>query len=466
VLSGLFFLLTVLMYLKACDAGGRRRGWLLAGSIGMYILALVSKASVMVLPFALVVLDIYPLRRLGGSVQGWIGARARAVWLEKIPFLVLGVAGGVVTYYAQNANMFITPLERYPVSARPAMVFFSLWFYLSKTAVPQALSPLYELPQHVSLLGVQFLIPAIVVTAITVAVIALRHRWPAGLAVWAYYAICLGPVIGIVHSGHQLTNDRYSYLAGMGFSLLVGAAAGAVVRASAARLLRPFLARAVAGLGVAWFLSFAYLSAHQVQIWRDTESLWRYALEADPECAICHGNLGVKLTHRGEIELARMEFDRVIALRPDNVKVHQHIGYTYAVRGDRARAIEHFKVYLKRYPNDVDALNNVGAALLNDKRAREALEPLQYAIKVKPGHVLSHVNLGYAYADLGDLPRAKSLFREAIALKFDTPEAWFGLVRINYDSGDVRGARTAWGILGQIDARLAGRFGPAFVQTW
>ena len=161
-----------------------------------------------------------------------------------------------------------------------------------------------------------------------------------------------------------------------------------------------------------------------------------------------------------------MEFDRVIALRPDNVKVHQHIGYTYAVRGDRARAIEHFKVYLKRYPNDVDALNNVGAALLNDKRAREALEPLQYAIKVKPGHVLSHVNLGYAYADLGDLPRAKSLFREAIALKFDTPEAWFGLVRINYDSGDVRGARTAWGILGQIDARLAGRFGPAFVQTW
>src|SRR4029077_15241286 len=72
VLSGLFYLLTVLLYLKAQDGGPRRR-WLLAGSVGAFALALVSKASVMVLPAALVVLDVYPLRRLGGSWQGWSG---------------------------------------------------------------------------------------------------------------------------------------------------------------------------------------------------------------------------------------------------------------------------------------------------------------------------------------------------------------------------------------------------------
>jgi len=142
VLSGLFYLLTVLLYLKAQDGGPRRR-WMLAGSVGMFALALVSKASVMVLPAALVVLDIYPLRRLGGSREGLIGRAARAVWLEKIPFAILGLGGAIVTYYAQKVNLFITPLERYPLSARPAMVFYSLWFYLGKTAVPQALSPLY-----------------------------------------------------------------------------------------------------------------------------------------------------------------------------------------------------------------------------------------------------------------------------------------------------------------------------------
>src|SRR5439155_8956336 len=384
VLSGLFYLLTILMYLKACDANGKRRGWLLAGSVGLYVLALVSKASVMVLPLALVVLDIYPLRRLGWRWRERTGAPTRAVWLEKIPFFVLGVAGGAVTYYAQNSNTFITPLERYPLSARPAMVFYSLWFYLEKTIMPQGLAPLYELPAKVSLLDRQFLIPAIAVTAISVAVLTLRRRWPAGLAVWAYYAIALGPVIGIVHSGHQLTNDRYSYLPGLGFALLVGAVAGAAVQAGMAGMLRPALAKAVAALGVVWFCGLAYLSAHQVEVWRDTETLWRNSLESDPGCSICHGNLGVFYSNGGQLDLAKAEFERVQALRPDNVKVHQHLGYTYAMLGDYRRALGYFEIFFARYPNDVEGLNNFSAALLNGGRPNEAVDHLQRAIKIKP----------------------------------------------------------------------------------
>ncbi|HYS17175.1 MAG TPA: tetratricopeptide repeat protein [Candidatus Binatia bacterium] len=466
VLSGLFFLLTLLMYLKALHAHEKRRGWLLAASVGMFALGLVSKASVMVLPLALVVLDVYPLRRLGGRWREWTRAPARAVWLEKIPFFVLGAAGGAVTYYAQNANMFITPLERYPLSARPAMVFYSLWFYLAKTVVPRGLSPLYELPARVSLIDGQFLLPALAVTAITATVIVLRRRWPAGLAVWAYYAIALGPVIGIVHSGHQLTNDRYSYLPGLGFALVVGAAAGAAVRAAAAGKLRSSLAGALAGLGIVWFCGLAYLSAQQVQIWRDTENLWRYALEADPNCAICRGNLGVLLSNQGHLALARADFERVLALRPDYLKAHHHIGYTYALIGDFPRAIEHFSLFSRRYPNDVDGLNNLGAALLNNKRVPEALEVLRRAMKIKPRHVLSHVNLGYAYADLGQPSEARRMFRQAITLKYDTPQAWFGLARVFFESNETGSARTAWGILGQLDAKLAGRIGPAFLQTW
>ncbi len=466
VLSGLFFLLTVLMYLRACGEGERRRRWLLAASVGLYGLALVSKGSVMVLPLVLVVLDIYPLRRLSGRWREWMAAPARAVWLEKIPFLVLGVAGSAVSYYAQNANMFITPLARYPLSARPAMVFYSLWFYLEKTVVPQGLSPLYELPPRVILLDRRFLVPAMAVTAITAAVILLRRRWPAGLAVWAYYAIALGPVIGIVHSGHQLTNDRYSYLPGLGFALVVGAAAGAVVRAGAAGTLRPSLARMLAGLGVVWFCGLAYLSAQQVQIWRDTDTLWRYALESDPACTVCRSNFGTYLATQGYFGLAKTEFERVLALRPNNERIHMNIAGAHAALGDFPRAIEHFQLYLKRYPNDVDALNNLGAAFLSDRRAHEALEPLQRAMKVNPRQAGPHVNMGYVYAELGKLAEASSLFRQAIALKYDTPHAWAGLARVYLESGRPGGAHTAWGILGMLDAQLAARLGPAFVQAW
>ena len=466
VLSGLFFLLTVLMYLKAVDGDEKRRRWRLAASVGLFALALVSKGSVMVLPLALVVLDFYPLRRLGGRWREWIRPPARAVWLEKIPFLVLGVAGGAITYYAQNSNSFITSLEQSPLSARPAMVLYSLWFHLAKTAVPLGLSPLYELPARVSFIDRQFLVPALGVTAITATLVALWRRWPAGLAVWAYYAIALGPVIGIVHSGHQLTNDRYSYLPGLGLALVVGAAAGAAVQLKAAGRLRPSLAGALAGLGVLWICGLAYLSAQQVQIWRDTENLWRYALESDPNCAICRGNLGVILRNQGHSELAMAEFERVQALRPDYVKVHDHVGYTYVILGDYPRAIEHFNLHLKRYPNSVEGLNNLGAALMQTKRAPEALETLTRAVKIKPGHVFTHVNLGYAYAELGRPSEALDAFRHAVGLKYDTPQAWFGLARVYFESNDTRSARTAWGILGQLDARLAGRVGPAFLQTW
>jgi Tfp pilus assembly protein PilF len=466
VLSGLFFLLTVLMYLKTQDATGRRRRWLLTASVAMYALALVSKASVMVLPAALVVLDIYPLRRLGGHWRRWIGSEARAVWLEKIPFVLLGIAGGIVTYYAQHANSFITPLERYPLSARPAMVFYSLWFYFQKTVLPQGLSPLYELPARVNLLDRRFLFPAIGVLAITAAVLALRRRWPAGLAVWAYYAIALGPVIGIVHSGHQLTNDRYSYLPGLGFALLVGAAAGAAVRAGAAGTLRPALARALAGLGVVWFCGLAYLSAQQVQIWKDTETLWRYSLESDPSCSICHGNLGVLFANRGQLGLAKAEYELVLALRPDNAKVHQHLGYTYAMLGDFPRALEQFKLFFARYPDDVHGLNNYSAALLNARRPHEALESLQRALKIKPDHVLSHINIGYAYADLGRPAEALGAFRRAIAIKFDMPQAWYGLARVQFDAGRSDAARTACGILGMLDRKLAAQFETALLQAW
>jgi len=466
VLSGLFFLLTVLIYLKAFEATGRRRQWWLSGSAGMYVLALVSKSSVMVLPLALVVLDFYPLRRLGGRWQDWTGAAARRVWVEKVPFMVLGIAGAAVGYWAQSTNMYLTPLERYPLSARPAMVFYSLWFYLQKTVVPQELSPLYEAPLRVSLLDRQFFLPALCVTAVTVTVIALRKRWPTGLAVWGYYAIALGPVIGIVHSGYQLTNDRYSYLPGLGLALVLGAAAGALARAGASGRLRPSLVWVLNGLGLLWLCGLAYLSFQQVQIWRDTETLWRYALDSEPNCSVCHGNFGVYLSSQNQLEQAKAEFLRVLELRPGEPRALQHLGHTYASLGDLPRAVEILKLYLGRYPNDADALNNLGVTLLAAKRPREALKPLQRAIRVKPEHTIALVNCGVAHADLGEYPEALSLFRRAITLKYDTPAAWSGLARVSVEQGQPDAGRTAWGILGMLDAKEARAIGPAFLQTW
>ena len=466
VLSGFFFLLTILTYLRMADASGTRRRRLLAGAVGCYFLALASKASVMVLPAVLILLDVYPLRRLGGRPREWVSAAARAVWIEKIPFVILGIGGAAVTYYAQNASTFITSLERYPLTARIGMMFYSLWFYASKTLVPQGLSPLYELPAKVDPFHWRFFLPAIAVSALTVALVALRRRWPAGLTVWAYYTIGLGPVIGIVHSGHQLTHDRYSYLPGFGLALLFGGVAGAVAQAAAAGTIRASVARAAAVVGVVWLAGLSLLTFSQVQVWRDTDTLWRFALEAEPDCSLCHGNLGVYLSNKGYTALAREHLELMVRLRPDQAKAHFHLGNIFVASGDFPRAVEAYQSYLKHYPNDPDGFSNLGATLLNLHQAKDALGYLERAVRVKPSHAHANTNLGFAVSELGRPAEAIEHFRRAIRLKPEAPQPWAGLVRVNLELGQPVAARTAYGILGMLDARLAASIGPRLLTTW
>ena len=455
VLSGLFFLLTILAYVKMGEATGGRRRWLLLGSVASYVLALASKGSVMVLPAVLLLLDVYPLRRLSWRVL-----------VEKIPFVALGIAGAAATYYAQNANAFITPLQRYPLSARIGMTFYGLWFYLSKTLVPKSLGPLYELPAHVNPLAWRFLGPAIAVSAITVALVVLWRRWPAGLAVWTYYAIALSPVVGIVHSGFQVTNDRYSYLPAFGLALAFGGLAGIAAREAAAGAFRPVLTRALATVGVLWIAGLGTLAFQQVQIWRDTDTLWRFAVDSERDCVICHNNLGVYLATKGLYGAAREHFERALAIRPDLVDQHYHLGLIYAISGDFQKAADSYRIYLGRNPKDPNALNNLAAALVGAHKLDEALDAAQTAVRLKPKHVEANATLGYVLLELGRRDEALRQFRHTIELKFDAPMAWSGLIRVFLETGQPVAARTALGILGMWSRPMAWQLGPALLTTW
>lgn len=455
VLSGLFFLLTILAYVKMCDATGGRRRWLLLGSAASYVLALASKGSVMVLPAVLLVLDVYPLRRL-----------SRRVLIEKIPFVALGLAGAAVTYYAQNANAFLTPLERHPLSARIGMTFYGLWFYLWKTLVPMGLGPLHELPPRVDPLHWRFLGPTLVVSVLVVALLALRRRWPAGLAVWAYYVIALGPVIGIVHSGYQLAHDRYSYLPGLGLAMMFGGLAGVAAREAAAGAFRPVLTRALATVGILWITGLGTLAFQQVQIWRDTDTLWRFALDSRADCVICHNNLGVSLAGKGLYALARPHFERALALRPDLVDQHYHLGVIHAISGDFQKAVDGYRIYLQRHPKDANALNNLAMALAGMHKPDEALDAAETAVRLKPKHVEANATLGHVLLELGRGDEALRQFRHTIVLKFDTHQAWHGLVRAFLETGQPDAARTAHGILGMFNPPLAKHIGPALLTTW
>src|SRR5437773_8464299 len=220
VLSGLFYLSAILVYLRACERGERGRWYW--GAVALFGCALLSKSMVVNLPVVLLILDVYPLRRLGGSI-GWWSAPARRVYGEKIPFVLLAAAASVIAFMAQFSAQTAASLAQLSVLGRLAVSAYGLSFYLGKLVVPVNLSPLYELPPTVNPGALPFILSYGLVLAITALVLVLRRRVPGLLATWLAYIVVLRPVLGIFQIGLQIAADRYTYLAGLGWAILAGA---------------------------------------------------------------------------------------------------------------------------------------------------------------------------------------------------------------------------------------------------
>jgi len=465
VLAGFFFLLTILMYVHASESEAARRRRLLAGSLGCCLLALLSKSIVMTLPLVLILLDVYPLHRLSFRRGMWGMASTRAVLNEKLPYLALGLGGAVTAYWAVASHRFLTDMTSFGWPGRIALATYSLWFYLEKTFLPLSLSPLYELPAAVNPFEPRFASGWIAVITISVVVLALRRRWPAGLAAWVYYGIVLGPVSGLVHAGHQLAHDRYSYIACLGWALLFGAGVGSIARAAARGVARPALTRAAAVAAAAWILTLGTLTWHQVQVWRDSETLWNFAVDADPRCSICQVNLGTTFFHRGLFALAKDRYELALALRPDRVYVHGSLGMVLHRLGDHEAAMSHLGIAAAHYPDNAATLSNVAVVLLDQKAYGAALRYFERALRVDPDSVPRLVNLGDALVKSGQPQAAIPYFVRARELRADEPVVYLHLARAYLALHQYEPARKAYETLAALDARLAEEIKPTIPRV-
>jgi Flp pilus assembly protein TadD len=403
VLSSALFLACILLYLRATsDATSARRRWLTL-SVVSFALAMMAKSIVMTLPVLLLVIDWYPLSRIRGF--RW-SSETRRVLLEKLPFAAVGLAGGVVSYWAVSHHDYLTAADKYPLSSRIAMALYSMVFYLSKTVLPVDLSPLYELPSRVDPLDPQFLGAAVAVVMVTFTLIALAHRWPAGLAAYAWYAIVLAPVGGLVHAGHQLAHDRYSYVSCLPFAVLLGGGVVWLIGAYTAGRLRPPLFLVACGAVAALLVTLGTLTWLQVQVWRDTESLWTQATFATPECSICHDNYGAVLVNHspaqpGDLTVAIEHFQQALMLKPEREKPYGGLGLALIHLGRPREAESALRRALNVKPEELDTFNNLGYALNQQGRFEDAIPYLRRAIAMDGRNIVARTNLGAALVGTG-----------------------------------------------------------------
>src|SRR5712691_1848133 len=264
VLSGLLYLLTILAYLRAREREERGRGWYWL-SVAVFGCALLSKSMVVNLPVVLLILDVYPLRRLGGDI-GWSSEAARRVYTEKIPFVLLAAAASAIAVMAQLSFHAALSVAQLSAPRRLAVSAYGLSFYLWKMVVPVNLSPLYE-RGLVDPWATPFLLSYGGAVAITALAWVRRRRWPGLTATWLAYVVILLPVLGIVQSGPQIAADRYTYLAGLGWAILAGAGLLACWRALGRSMTGTPTTLPVAGVAICVVVGLGVLTWNQVQVW-------------------------------------------------------------------------------------------------------------------------------------------------------------------------------------------------------
>jgi len=413
VLSGLWLLLTVLTYLVSVDRPARGRWWL-GASLGCYALALTSKAIVMTLPAVLLILDVYPLRRLHGW-RAWTTAEGRRVLIEKIPFVLLAVADAGMAVYALRthaAEMIVSQ----PLESRIAAAFYGIAFYAWKTFVPVAISPLYQLPPRVDPADPTMLASAMAVVAVTAVLLWQRRRWPAGLAVWLTYLVLLAPVSGLVQSGPQLVAARYSYLACLGLALLVGAGVWWLARRAEGPPRAWRWAGAGGAVAIAGLAGLGTIAWSQTHVWRDSETLWAHVVSVDPASSIAHNNLGYAYLQQERLADAEREIRAALRLDPEWELAHANLAVVLLRQGRLAEAgearvqlgsmllkhgkyeeaIDLFRREVASRPGDAGAHNNLGAALLLRGQIGPAIGQFEEALRINPGHEKARRNLAAA----------------------------------------------------------------------
>jgi protein O-mannosyl-transferase len=441
VLSGLFYLLAVLAYLRDAqatrDEPSRRRPWYWV-SLGFFVLALLSKAITITLPILLVVLDVYPLGRLGRGARGWWSAPARRLWGEKIPFVVASALVAPITFGAARSAASLYSVAHVGLGERVAISAYGLIVYQWKMLAPIDLSPFYPLRRPIETLSAPFLVSGGLVALITVLAILSRRRWPALGAVWLVYATTLLPVSGLFQNGPQISADRYSYLPSLSLSVLIS---GVTLQAWCAWTTRGqgrAAAVCLTGAGAVLLATLMLLTWSQIGIWRDSERLWTRALAVTPSSE-AHAHMGYVRRQQGRWTEANEHYRQASVMRPDAPDIQVQWGAALVQQGRIGEAIERYRDALRLSPESGAAHYSWGNALLAAGDAEGAIAHYREATRLEPQRAEAHTNWGLALAAQGKRDQAIAKYREALQIKpLGVPHYNWG--NALFVAGDVDGA--------------------------
>jgi tetratricopeptide (TPR) repeat protein len=362
VLSTFFALLALLSYAKFAKENSRRSFWF---ALIFFALGLMAKPMLVSLPFVLLLLDCWPLQRFNSS-------KIQRLLVEKIPFFLLAALSCVATFLAQRAEAVRT-LTQVSLPLRFENAATAATTYLAQIFWPANLAVFYPMPEKIAPPAV--FISATILILISALVWLARKKNPGLITGWLWFLGTLVPVIGLVKVGDAAHADRYTYFPAAGIFIAVVFGFWSLLKSP--RTQKIFIAACAVGLAAC-----VALTEHQLQFWRDSETLFRRALAVTGNNSTAHLNLGAALEAENKPDAALPEYRE--ALRLD--------------------------------PKSFEAANDLGKLLFEKGRPAEALDYCIAAVRLKPDRATLRNNLGLTLVELGRFDAARAQFAEAARL--------------------------------------------------
>ncbi len=416
VLSTLFWLLTIWAYVRYVKKPGWKR---YLQVISLFVLGLMAKPMLVTLPCVLLLLDYWPLGRLGSS---WSELRQKysKLLLEKVPLLSLAVASGLLAIQAQQELGALPSLQQFSFGVRLANAVTANMSYLSKMVWPTDLAVFYPHPQTSLSVG-QIVLAILVVGTISLLVWFGTPSFPYLFVGWLWYLGTLSPVSGLIQVGQHAMADRYMYVPLIGLFILV--VWGFTQWLDRWRVRKELWIGASACLLIGLSLSARSQLAH----WQNSITLFEHTIRSTDNNDLIHNNLGTALWERGENMKAIEQFSAALEIKPDSPQVLYNMGLALKTDGRLDAATRYFSKALEINPKLAGALNNLGIILLAQGRLEEAIQRFSRALEIDPRMVPAHNNLGTALMGTGRVDEALLHFSEAVAISPGQPSAYNNL---------------------------------------
>jgi tetratricopeptide (TPR) repeat protein len=382
VLSGIFFMLTLLAYVYYVRLPGSRRYLVI---VLAFACGLMSKPMLVTLPFVLLLLDYWPLNRMKGQVLKCL--------LEKLPLIVLSVISSIATLVAQKGAVGYT--EELPILERINNAVVSYVLYIWQMLWPVNLAVFYPHPENRLPLW-EIIVSLLLLIGVTAVAIALRKQRPYLITGWLWYLGMLVPVIGLVQVGWQGRADRYTYLPQIGLYIAV---------AWALTDLTTLWRHQRAILSAAALLTIVVLSwraSVQTWYWRDSETLFKHALAVTKDNDVAENNLGIVYLRQGKLDEAISLLQAAVDLRPDNSPAHENLAKALLQKGQVADALIHYRKLLELQPDNIEVHNIVGTVLIQQGRIRDGVEEWEKVLAIQPDNGNAMSNLAWVLATSPD----------------------------------------------------------------